>query len=129
MKDAGDGHLVILDNEIPRCLVYMDKLRMEQVIDNCVGNSVKYAGTDIHVSFDEVSGGYIRIRISDAGPGVAEADLPLICEKYYRGKGANEKNGYGLGMYLVKLYMEKQGGGLEYYNDNGFTVELLVKKV
>ncbi len=129
MKDAGDGHLVILDNEIPRCLVYMDKLRMEQVIDNCVGNSVKYAGTDIHVSFDEVSGNYIRIRISDAGPGVAEADLPLICEKYYRGKGANEKNGYGLGMYLVKLYMEKQGGGLEYYNDNGFTVELLLRKV
>ena len=32
-------------------------------------------------------------------------------------------------MYLVKLYMEKQGGGFEYYNDNGFVVELLVKKV
>ena len=32
-------------------------------------------------------------------------------------------------MYLVKWYMEKQGGGLEYYNDGGFVVELLVKKV
>ena len=102
---------------------------MEQVIDNCVGNSVKYAGTDIHVSFDEVSGGYIRVRISDSGPGVSSEDLPLITEKYYRGRGASEKTGYGLGMYLVKLYMEKQGGGIEYYNDNGFTVELLLKKV
>ncbi|MBR6316650.1 MAG: HAMP domain-containing histidine kinase [Lachnospiraceae bacterium] len=129
MKDAGEGHAVILDNEIPKCLIYMDKLRMEQVIDNCVGNSVKYAGTDIHVSFDTVDGGYIRIRIHDAGPGVSREDLPLLTEKYYRGKGSSGKAGYGLGMYLVKLYMEKQGGGLEYYNDNGFTVELLVKKV
>ena len=129
IKTAGEGTAVLLENSIPACLVYMDSLRMEQVIDNCVGNSVKYAGTDIRVSFDEVSGGYIRIRISDSGPGVSSEDLPLITEKYYRGKGASDKTGYGLGMYLVKLYMEKQGGGLEYYNDNGFTVELLVKKV
>ena len=129
LKTAGEGAVVILDNSIPACLVYMDRLRMEQVIDNCVGNSVKYAGTDIHVSFDEASGGYIRIRIHDSGPGVSSEDLPLITEKYYRGKGVSDKTGYGLGMYLVKLYMEKQGGGIEYYNDNGFTVELLLKKV
>ena len=122
---------VILDNSIPRCLVYMDRLRMEQVIDNVVGNSHKYAGTDIHVSFEEVQGPggtFIRIRISDSGPGVDEEELPLITEKYYRGKAAQEKNGYGIGMHLVKSYMEKQGGGLEYYNDGGFVVELLLRK-
>ena len=102
---------------------------MEQVIDNVIGNSRKYAGTDIRVNFSTVSGGYVKIRISDSGPGVSEDDLPLITEKYYRGSKAKARNGYGLGMYLVKLYMEKQGGGIEYYNDNGFTVELLVKKV
>ena len=32
-------------------------------------------------------------------------------------------------MYLAKTYMEKQGGGMEYYNDNGFVVELLLRKV
>ena len=129
MKNSGSDSTIILDNHIPRCLVYFDNLRMEQVIDNVIGNSRKYAGTDIHVSFDEVSGSYIRIRISDSGPGVSEDDLPLITEKYYRGSSAKDKNGYGLGMYLVKLYMEKQGGGIEYYNNNGFTVELLIKKV
>ena len=50
LKEYGN---IIMDNHIPECLVYMDKLRMEQVIDNIVGNSYKYAGTDIHVSFDE----------------------------------------------------------------------------
>ena len=133
---------IIMDNDIPGCLVYMDRLRMEQTIDNVVGNSYKYAGTDIHVSFDVFAvetaldgqkGGekaeVLRIRIKDSGPGVDEDDLPLISEKYYRGNNAENLPGSGLGFYLVKYYMEKMGGGVEYYNDNGFTVELLLRKV
>lgn len=129
---------IILENHIPECLVYIDKLRMEQVVDNIVGNSFKYAGTDIHVSFEEIGDvpskdkaktSFIKIRIKDDGPGVPEEELPLVVEKYYRGSDVKEKNGYGLGLYLVNWYMEKQGGGMEYYNDNGFVVELLIKKV
>ncbi len=129
---------IILDNSIPGCLVYMDRLRMEQAIDNVIGNSRKYAGTDIHVQFDQcavdlaeegMKAEFLRIRIKDSGPGVSEKDIPLIAEKYYRGSNAKETSGSGLGFYLVKYYMEKQGGGLEYYNDNGFTVELLLRKV
>ncbi len=129
---------IIIDGHIPGCLVYMDKLRMEQVIDNVIGNSYKYAGTDIHVSFKETEitvnaegkkDRFVKIIIRDKGKGVPEEELPLLVEKYYRGSNSKDKNGYGLGMYLVKRYMEKQGGGFEYYNDNGFVVELLVKKV
>jgi signal transduction histidine kinase len=129
---------IVLDDHIPECLVYMDKLRMEQVIDNIVGNSYKYVGTDIHVSFDETDDipgpdgknqRFIKVIIRDEGPGVPEDDLPMIVEKYYRGGNSKEKSGYGLGMYLVNLYMERQGGGMEYYNDKGFVVELMVRKV
>ena len=135
LKEYGN---IIMDNHIPECLVYMDKLRMEQVIDNIVGNSYKYAGTDIHVSFDETEmvlpgngnkASFIKITIRDDGPGVSEDDLPLLTEKFHRGSNAADKQGYGLGLYLANHYMEKQGGGMEYYNDNGFVVELLVKKV
>ena len=42
---------IIVDNALPECLVYMDRLRMEQVIGNVIGNSVKYAGRDINVSY------------------------------------------------------------------------------
>lgn len=137
LKDYGN---IILDNHILPCLVYMDKLRMEQVIDNIVGNSHKYAGTDIHVSFSETPdilmddgsyGKFIKICVSDSGPGVKEEELPLITEKYYRGSNAADVSagGYGLGLYNVKWYMDKQGGGLDYYNDNGFVVELMLRKV
>ena len=135
---VGASGNVIFNNHIHPCLVYMDKRRMEQVIDNVIGNSYKYAGTDIHVSFaqtddilmaDGSKGRFIRITIKDDGPGVNPEDLPLIAEKYYRGRNSTEQTGYGLGMYLTKKYMEEQGGGMEYYNDNGFVVELLLRIV
>ncbi|MCR5674786.1 MAG: HAMP domain-containing histidine kinase [Lachnospiraceae bacterium] len=135
LKDYGN---IILDDHIYPCLVYMDRKRMEQVIDNIVSNSAKYAGTDIHVSFSEVSDmhradgspiRFVRVTIRDEGPGVSKEDLPLLAEKYYRGGNSAGRTGYGLGMYLARTYMEKQEGGLEFYNDNGFVVELLVKIV
>ena len=72
---------------------------------------------------------FVRIRIADEGPGVSEEELPLLMQKYYRGSAAKGKTGFGLGLYLVRSYMEKQGGGAEVYNDGGFVVELYLKKV
>ncbi len=128
---------IIFSNHIPDCLVWIDPVRMEQAVDNIVSNSRKYAGTDIRVAFAETEGvgadgkgvRFIRITVRDEGPGVPEEDLGRLTEKYFRGANSAGRDGYGLGMYLVKWYMEKQGGGLEYYNDNGFVVELLVRKV
>lgn len=152
LKNLKQYGKIIQENEIPGCLVYMDRLRMEQAIDNVVSNSYKYAGTDIHVFFDvftvempsEDGAGtaadgsrgvrlkkaeFLRIRIKDDGPGVSEEDLPLIAEKFYRGSNSAGKSGSGLGFFLVKYYMEKMKGGVEYYNDDGFVVELLLRKV
>ncbi len=129
---------IVMTNRIHPCLVYMDRQRMEQVIDNIIGNSCKYAGTDIDVSFSEIDdmlmadgkkGSFLKITIRDHGPGVDPDDLPLIAEKYYRGHNSSSQTGYGLGLYLARTYMNKQGGGMEYYNDNGLVVELLLKKV
>ena len=131
------GNIVIHDHIYP-CLVYMDRQRMEQVIDNIIGNSCKYAGTDIDVYFSESDdilmsdgkeGKFLKITIRDHGPGVSPDDLPLIAQKYYRGHNSSEQTGYGLGLYLAKTYMDKQGGGMEYYNEDGFVVELLLRKV
>ncbi|MBO5622963.1 MAG: HAMP domain-containing histidine kinase [Butyrivibrio sp.] len=129
---------IIMENHIHPCLVYMDRQRMDQVIENIISNSAKYAGTDITVTFSQTkdilmengkAGSFIKIKIRDEGPGVPDSDLPLISEKYYRGKNSAGKSGYGLGLFLCKMYMNKQGGGMEYYNDNGFVVELLLRKV
>lgn len=119
---------IIMDNEIPQCLIYMDKLRMKQVVDNIINNSYKYAGTDIHVLFKQENEG-IRITIRDNGKGVPDEEMALVAEKFYRGSNAKGKSGSGIGLYLSKNFINQMGGEMTYYNDNGFVVELFLRKV
>lgn len=116
-----------LCNEIPECLVFIDKMRLSQVIDNIVNNAFKYAGGTAAVSVEETGGG-LHILIRDRGKGVPEEELALLCEKFYRGSNAQGQEGAGLGLYLAKMFMERMGGGMECGNDGGFFVRLYVKK-
>ena len=116
-----------IENQIPQCLLWMDKLRMVQVIDNIVNNAMKYAKTDVHISYSQRDNG-ILIRIKDDGPGVPEEDLAKVSETFYRGSNVAGENGSGLGLYLTKMFMEKMEGQMNCYNDNGFVVELFLRK-
>lgn len=119
---------ILLENEIGECLVWMDRLRMEQVIDNIVNNSFKYAKTPVTVHFEDKKDG-ISITIKDKGKGVSEEELPLVTEKFFRGSNAKGESGSGLGMYLVKRFMEQMYGGVECFFEDGFAVRLFLKKV
>lgn len=125
LKGYSDIHIM---GEVPSCLVWMDRLRLRQVIDNVVSNSWKYAGTPVTVTFFETDQS-IGIRIRDEGAGVDAEELVLLCEKYYRGNNAKGKSGSGLGLYLAKLFMERMAGGIDFYAEGGFVVELSLKKV
>lgn len=125
MKYYGNIHP---EGLLPACLVWMDELRFSQVLDNIVYNSYKYAQTDICVSFRDETNGII-IRISDSGEGVPEDELALITQKFFRGSNTRGKTGSGLGLFLANTFMEQMKGGMNYYNNNGFVVELFLRRV
>ncbi len=117
---------------VPECLIMVDRLRLEQVIDNIAVNSFKYANTPLEVEYRSGKDN-IRMILSDRGPGATEEELPLITSKFYRGSAAegSAKDGSGLGLYLASRFMEKMGGGLEVRNreGGGLTVEVIIRKV
>ena len=117
---------------VPECLILVDKLRLEQVIDNIAGNSFKYAGTTLEVEYKSDPDN-IHVILSDRGPGVPEKELAMLTTKFYRGSEAagSGKDGSGLGLYLASRFMEKMGGGLDLKNreGGGFTTEIVIKKV
>jgi len=126
LKAAGSINEI---GEVPGCLLYFDPLRMEQVIDNIVGNSLKYAGTEVTVEYLKKDNGII-IKISDKGPGVPEEELSLLTQKFYRGQGSSGHPGSGLGLYLADYFMKKMEGAIEFYNasEGGFVAEIFVRK-
>lgn len=121
----GKIHLM---NQVPECMICVDKLRLNQVIDNLINNSYKYAGTDIDVNFEKI-GHELIVRIQDHGPGINTDELPLLVEKFYRGENAKGKDGSGLGLYLSKTFMEGMGGSMSVENNEGFCVTLTISLV
>jgi len=113
---------------IKPCIVLADPMRLQQVFDNIITNSYKYAGTAIKIdSYFEDK--YLIINIQDLGPGVPADDLPLITNKFYRGQNAkSHTGGYGLGLYLSKYFIEKMGGLLDCQNAvNGGGLKIKIK--
>ncbi len=115
--------------QIPECQIYIDKLRMQQTLDNIFMNSYKYANTDVTV-LAELKDEYLVISIADAGEGVKEEEIPLLKEKYKRGSNISEKERAGLGLYLADYFMTKMGGKLVLENKNpGFAVTLYLRTI
>lgn len=126
IENVNYGHQILFD-PIPQCIILMDPLRMQQVIDNIISNSYKYAGTKVTIK-SQINQGYLELHINDFGRGISEEELPLLFNKYYRGKNEVGKNGSGLGLYISKYFMEKMYGQISCYNrEDGFTVVLKSK--
>ena len=115
-------------NNTKEAYTYGDRDRIYQVFENIINNSIKYANTKIDITLDEDSEYYI-VSIKDYGSGISDSDMPFIYEKFYRGNNSKEKQGTGLGLYIVKYMMEKMNGKVELENKNGLLVKLFFKKI
>lgn len=112
---------------IPECNIYIDKVRMQQTLDNIINNSYKYATTKIDIDIKKTKE-YLVLEFRDYGPGVDELDLPLLKEKFIRGRNVKDQDGAGLGLHLANYFMEKMNGKLELENSNpGFKVIVYIR--
>ena len=96
-------------------VVYADRKRINQIVENLINNSRKYAKTEITVSLTQ-SEDMVSIHFRDQGSGIPDEDMPFITHKFYRGKNKGNENGSGLGLYIVKYIAEQSGGSLELIN-------------
>ncbi len=112
---------------VPDCLVLADAVRLQQVFDNVLDNSYKYAGTDVVVR-SAIEGGRLVVEVRDFGVGVPHDELPLIFGKFHRGENAGDKTGYGLGLYIAKNLLTHMGGDIHCDNrPDGFAVMLSLR--
>jgi signal transduction histidine kinase len=91
--------------------VNADRDRLRQALANLVDNAMKYTprGGRVEVSAAREDRAVI-IRVADTGPGISEQDLPRIFDRLYRGDQSRATRGLGLGLSLVRAYVEAQGG-------------------
>lgn len=98
----------------PSTQIIADPEQLKRVINNIIGNSVKYLDKekgiiDIRI-LDEVDS--IRVEIEDNGKGIEAKDLPNIFERFYRTDASrnSSQGGSGIGLSIVKKIIEDHGG-------------------
>ncbi len=99
--------------ELP--LVRMDEGRIRQVVGNLLGNALKFTSKGgkviISAALEKNQKKYVRVSVSDTGPGIAEQDVEDIFDKFKRTKiGRQRAGGTGLGLSIAKNIVTAHGG-------------------
>jgi signal transduction histidine kinase len=88
-----------------------DPERLSRVVQNLVGNALKYSGPETHVTVRGWhAGDEVMIAVSDNGAGIPAGDVGRVFERFYRGSGVGARDGLGLGLYISRLIVEAHGG-------------------
>jgi two-component system sensor histidine kinase MprB len=91
-----------------------DSSSLERAVLNLLDNAVKFSpeGTAVQVRLYPLGDGTAVLEVADAGPGIADEDLPKVFDRFYRSTEARTLPGSGLGLAIVKHAAERHGGAV-----------------
>ncbi len=119
------GYFNYVDEDV---VVIADAEQMKRVINNIIGNSLKYLDKkkgiiNIRIKDD---GDFIQVVIEDNGKGIAAKDLPYIFDRFYRTDSSrnSSKGGSGIGLSIVKKIIEDHGGRIWATSKEGIGTEM-----
>ena len=123
-------------NHVPEdTIIIADPEQLKRVINNIVGNSVKYmeSGRRGHIGiFIKDEPEFVQIEIQDNGKGIAKKELPHIFERCYRTDASrnSSKGGSGLGLSIAKKIIEEHGGKIwaNSVEGEGTTMSFVLRK-
>lgn len=111
--------------------VSVDTRQLQRVFDNLLENSRKYGDViplHVRIALERSERGF-SICFSDNGVGVAEEKLPYIFDEFYRiDESRNQKEGNGLGLYIVKYLIEAMGGSVRAENADGLMIFMEIRE-
>ena len=108
---ADEARVAVSASVAPGLVVSADRDRLRQALANLMDNAIKYtpAGGRVEVAAAR-EGASVVIRVRDTGAGIPAHDLPRIFDRLYRGDQSRATRGLGLGLSLVRAYIEAHGG-------------------
>lgn len=130
----GGYHIVYEHTGKPEGDVTLDREMFRNVLINLLSNAMKYspAGAEIFCT-TELAGDHLTLTVRDHGIGIPAAEQKHVFERFFRAKNAATTQGTGLGLNIVKRYLDLMGGTIGFSSEEGrgttFTVTLPAKGV
>jgi len=99
-----------------------DKRRLRQSIDNLLGNAAKYSAVDTPIVVTlHGNASSLTLDVSDRGIGIPHDELAKVFDRFARGSNARREKiaGTGLGLFLVRTFVERHGGNISVRSEPG----------
>lgn len=112
---AGSGSVELVLGAIAPASVRADPVRLAQVLDNLVGNALRYTPPGGRVELGlAIDGATAVISVRDDGPGLTPAQAARVFERFYRADPSRSRGagGSGLGLAITKSLVEMMGGSI-----------------
>jgi signal transduction histidine kinase len=108
-------HEVVLETAEPDAPVWFDPQLLSRVFRHLLENASRYCSRGSRVTLrSRRHEGRLEFIVEDNGPGIDPIDLPMIFEKFYRGKKAGTRGkGSGMGLAIARAILKAHGGGIE----------------
>lgn len=120
-KENNSQKKFVFHSSCPQLLIEADAVKFESVITNLLSNACKYSDDGSTISCGiSANGSEVEITVSDDGVGIADIDQPLVFQRMFRAPSTSKLHeGTGLGLYLIKKYLEVMKGNIALYSKEG----------
>ncbi|MFP5206616.1 MAG: ATP-binding protein, partial [Acidobacteriota bacterium] len=120
-RPALTAHRVRIQMDEPNHSAWFDPQLLGRVLRHLLENAAHHTPPATRITLSSRrSGDRLEFCVADDGPGIASHDLPLIFEKFYRGKGGpGPRKGSGMGLAIVRALLAVHGGSIEVTSQPG----------
>jgi len=129
IKGILKGGQIIDHQHQGECMVVADRKMIKNIMINLISNAVKFSEINAVISIrSNIAEGVARISVQDHGIGISEEDQEHLFSSFFRGKNATNIQGTGLGLHIVKRYLDLMGGSVALKSklEEGTTVSLTI---
>ena len=119
-------------SSVQNLIISLDREKIEIALFNILSNAFKYTPNEGVIIFQiEEHAEQIEIKVSDTGPGIPEKDREKLFIRFGQLRSADSKSGFGIGLYLVKSFVDLHRGSVSFTSKpgQGTTFKMLLPKI
>lgn len=117
---AKPGQEVRYDHVGEERMLFQDRQMLRNVMSNLLGNAIKYSPPQKKVELrTSLEGGMLTVHVADEGIGIPLEDQPHLFERFFRASNAFTVQGTGLGLNIVRRYLDIMGGSIGFSSKPG----------
>jgi signal transduction histidine kinase len=122
------GITVVYEKPAQPIMMFADAGRVQEIMTNLIDNAVKYSMSGTVTVHHAEKGKLVATKIRDTGIGMTAEERSRLFQRFYRIKNDQTKSisGTGLGLWIIKQYIEKMGGSIEVDSLPGVGTEFTV---